>query len=306
MKEIEKKCKYCGKTFITTSKIRMCCSDACSYKLGALTTKERGKNFKRQYKINDNFLDIDNEIKYYFLGLIASDGNLYEANNTISISQSGDEGLKLIKYINEILDSNYPIYRHTPKIGNIIYSLSFRSKDIWDKLIKNNIIPCKTYNFYIPEYILEDSNKLKYFLIGYIDGDGCIGVYNNMLSISFVCSINMQSQLEKLPIFKGAIFTQKKSVIDIRFNGIKALNFCNFLYDNMTVYKSYKYKKYINYKKNMFNISPKMKYNFIREKLFDAFNQNPDLNCMEYARENNLKFQYVYYNRKKWRMENDR
>jgi len=306
MREFVKKCKYCGKTFTTTSKIRMCCSDVCSHKSSALTTKQRGKNFKRQYKLNDNFLDIDSNIKYYFLGLMASDGCLNELNHTISISQSGDNGLKLIEYIKKILDTNYPIYITNPKVGKQVYSLSFRSQKIWQKLIENNIKPRKTYNFHIPEYILNDLNKLKYFFIGYIDGDGCIGVYKNMLSISFVCSFNMQKQLEKISIFQNAKFCKKNNVIDIRFNGIKALRFCDFLYKNISVYKSYKYNKYIEYKKVMFDISPKMKYNFIQEELFKAFEENPNLNCMQYAKEHNINFQYVYYNREKWRKQYDK
>ena len=56
----------------------------------------------------------------------------------------------------------------------------------------------------------------------------------------------------------------------------------------------------------MFDISPKMKYNFIQEELFKAFEENPNLNCMQYAKEHNINFQYVYYNREKWRKQYDK
>lgn len=304
MKQIEKKCKFCGKDFITQSKIRKCCSVECSHKYGAVVTQKRNKGFKRVYKLKDNFLQIESNEKYYFLGVMASDGNLSDMNKTINISQSGEKGLRLIEYIKRILDSNYNILKSKPKKGQMVYGLYMRSKQLWEDLNKNNIIPNKTYSFAIPNDILKDLQKLKYFLVGYIDGDGCIGIYKNMLSVSFVCSFSMYEQLKNLDLFKRARFFKKKSVVDIRFNGIKALDFCEYLYKDISCFKSYKYEKFIEYKIKMFNISPKMKYNFIQRELFKEFDKNPNLNCMKYAEEHNLKFQYVYYNRNKWRQLN--
>lgn len=301
MKEIEKICAFCGKKFITTSKIRQCCNTICSHKLSALKTKQMNKNFKRIYNINDNFLKNDIAEKYYFLGLMASDGCLSPKTKTISLCQSGEEGLRLLEYINNILNSSYKILSTQPKIGKIVYGLNYRSTTLWQDLNYNNIIPNKTYIYTIPSYILNDINKLKYFLIGYIDGDGSIGVYNNMLVISFVCSNIMCEQLKQLDLFKKALFYNKGKVMEIRFNGVKAVKFGNFLYEDYDLFKSYKYENFFEYQSKMLDISPKMKYNLIQQKLFEALTNNPNLNCMQYAKENNLHFQYVYYNRKKWR-----
>lgn len=41
MEQIEKKCSFCGKVFITKSKIRKCCSSRCSHKYGAIITKKK-------------------------------------------------------------------------------------------------------------------------------------------------------------------------------------------------------------------------------------------------------------------------
>lgn len=302
-KEIKKICKFCGKDFITTSKIRKCCSDYCSHKYSALVTKQRNKNFKRVYNIDDMFLQKESVEKYYFLGLMASDGNVY--GSTIAISQSGDNGKQIIEYLKFILNTDYKILQSIPKKGEIIYSLNMRSEQIINDLSINNIKPKKTFNFKIPQYILNDENKLKNFLIGYIDGDGSIGVYKNMLIISFVCNRMMFEQLINNVIFKNAIITDKGSVIEFRFNGINAVRFGEWLYDNISVYQSYKYNKYKNYIADMFNISKRMKYNFLREKIFKALDENPNMNCMQYARENNLDFRYVYDNRKRWRKLNE-
>lgn len=305
MREIQKKCEYCGKDFITTSRVRQCCSSECSYKLGAKKTLESGKGFKRIYKVDDDFLTKETNEKYYFLGLMASDGCLSEYNKSICISQSGENGLNLIKYIKDILKSNYNILEYYPKKGRCSYSLNIRSNKLWNDLMTNNITPKKTYIYSIPDYIINDIEKLKYFLIGYIDGDGCIGVYQNMLTISFVCSYSMKNQLEKIPLFENSSFNKKGKVIEIRYNGYKALKFCDFLYKDISVYKSYKYQIFKDYKENMFDISPKMKYNFIQEELFSALDNDPNLDCMRYAKEHNINFQYVYRNRKLWRNKNE-
>ena len=302
-KEIQKICKFCGKDFVTTSKIRQCCSDYCSHKYAALVTKQRNKNFKRVYNIDDMFLQKESAEKYYFLGLMASDGNIY--SSTIAISQSGDNGKQIIEYVKAILNTDYKILQSIPKKGEIIYSLNMRSKQIINDLSINNIKPKKTFNFKIPQYILNDENKLKNFLIGYIDGDGSIGVYKNMLVISFVCNQMMFKQLMNNIIFKNARITDKGNVMEFRFNGINAVRFGEWLYDNINVYQSYKYKKYKNYIADMFDISERMKYNFLREKIFKALDENPNMNCMQYARENNLDFRYVYDNRKRWRKLNE-
>lgn len=302
-KEIKKICKFCGKEFTTTSKIRQCCSDYCSHKYAALVTKQRNRNFKRVYSIDDMFLQKESAEKYYFLGLMASDGNIH--SSTITISQSGDNGKKIIEYLRLILNTNYKILQSTPKKGKIVYNLSMRSKQIINDLSINNIKPRKTFSFKIPQYILNDEKRLKNFLIGYIDGDGCIGVYKNMLIISFVCNPIMFKQLTDNIIFKNARITDKGSVMELRLNGINAVKFGKWLYNNISVYKSYKYNKYKDYIDNMLNISERMKYIFLREKIFKALDENPNMNCMQYARENNLDFRYVYSNRKKWRKLNE-
>lgn len=55
----------------------------------------------------------------------------------------------------------------------------------------------------------------------------------------------------------------------------------------------------------MFNISKKMKYNFLREKILLALDENPNMSCAQYAKENNLSYWYVYGVRKKWRKLNE-
>lgn len=293
-------CKYCGKEFQTTSRQRTCCSSECSHKYGAKITKERNRQFKRLYNLNDNFLDELNPIQCWFLGLMASDGYVNSINNTIGIAQSGEEGLKLISYLKNMLNFNGKIYSSKTKSKNS-YKIQFTSEKLLKKMEEYNIVPNKTKTYTIPEEILNDLNKLKYFLRGYIDGDGSVGIYKNMLTINFVCNHNMFNQLKDLNIFKNAFLSKRDNVCEFRFNGINAVKFGDIVYDeNIDIYKHYKIEKFLDYKKNMFDISPKMKYNFLREKIFSELDMNPNMKCMDYAKENNLNFKYVYSVRSQW------
>lgn len=299
--EYEKICLYCGKPFKTTSKQRNCCCSECSHKYGFLVMKQRNKHKRRIYDLNDDFLDILDSKQCWFLGIMASDGYINKTNSTIGISQSGDKGLNMIEYIKELINFQGKIYS-SPTKGKISYKISFNSEKMLQRLKDLNIIPNKTKTYKIPDIILNDEEKLRKFLIGYIDGDGSIGVYHNMLVISFVCNRYVYEQLRNIKLFKNSLVTEKKEdLFEFRLNGIKAINFCDYLYNNIDTYKSYKYNNYIEYKKDMFTISPKLKYVFLREKIFQALNENPNMECMKYAEENNLNYKYVYSVRQQWR-----
>lgn len=298
-------CEICGKEFTYKRKEVKTCSSKCSHILAARTTKERGKCFKRIYSINDNFFNVESNEKYYLLGLFASDGNVCNLNNTISISQSGDNGKLLVEYIKNTLQAENPILIEHPKNGKPSYSLHFRSKKILDIFKENNIIQAKSLIYQIPKYIIEDENKLRYFLIGYIDGDGCIGIYDSYLIINFVCSFPMVEQLRNLSFFEKARYSSKKSIGEFRFNGTNAVSFGNWLYDDIRVFQSYKYNKFLDYMDNYYLNSSVIKYKTIREKIYKELEQDKDLNCSKYARENNLTFQYVCKVKSEWRIKND-
>ena len=297
-------CEWCGKEFLAKTKyVKTCCSK-CSRALAAKVCGERNKRFKRVYSIDDEFLNQESSEKYYFLGLMAADGCLCDnGSNSISISQSGKEGLNCLNYIKNILKCENPIYQYLPPKGKLSNILSFRSNSLWKILCENNVTPRKTYDFMFPDYILKDENKLRYFLIGYIDGDGSIGVYKNMLCISFVGTLQMTNQLRNLPVFKKARFRRVSSgsVIECRFNGVKAIEFGSWLYKDITVYKSYKYEKFIQYLDNRYEISKMLKFNELREQVFDFLNKNPETTSGEIIKYFNIDKERAYKLKYVWR-----
>jgi hypothetical protein len=87
--------------------------------------------YSRKYDVNDDFLDVDSVEKYWFIGLIASDGTI-KNKNQISLSQSGEDGLKRVEYVKSIVNSTNPILVSKTSSKDS-YSIILSS----EKLVKN-------------------------------------------------------------------------------------------------------------------------------------------------------------------------
>lgn len=203
--------------------------------------------FEKIYKINDDFYINKNKNFYYFLGLMASDGNIRNSK-TFSISQSGDYGKSIIEFLKEVMGSTNPIY-HYEKIN--CYTLSVTSTDLIKEMGSYNIVKNKTLTYELPNNL--DVKNFYYFLQGYIDGDGSVGVYDNgngvktgVLSIvgteRFILDVS-----EKL-LTKGNVRKIKKckNLYEIRFYGKKVLDIFYEIYGDV-VHHSHKYNKLLSF-----------------------------------------------------------
>jgi hypothetical protein len=259
---------------------------------------------ERKYKINDNFLDDMKELQYWFVGLIASDGSRGK-HNQITLSQSSNNGLKLIQYINELLCSSFPI-KHNATNGEDAHSITFTSKNIVDKLENYNIIRNKTYSYTLPEI---PDQYFTSFLAGYIEGDGCITISHNGLNCHYLCAsfVGTKEFVEacqkRIPIESNKIRKcHNSSVYEIRWNGEKAIEFCDWLYSYDNLYHSYKYDNYIKAKENFKN-TRKERYKIIKDQVLNDFKNGRVGLIMEYAKKINIPFQTIYTWKKKWEGE---
>ncbi len=198
--------------------------------------------------VNHHFFKTKTSEMFWLLGLIASDGCI-KSKYSWGISQSGSRGLKLIQYINSIINSSNKIYT-SETIGKDAHQINISSEEMVKDLAKYGIFPRKTHTFNLPEFECEE--HFKSFIRGYIDGDGCVGVYSNIegceyLSISFVGNKSfIDSCVSKLP-FKISSTTKLSGVWDIRYTGEKSIIFGNWVYSNNSLYSHYKYEKYMDY-----------------------------------------------------------
>lgn len=290
-KQIRKVCNNCGKEVIIRKRNlnrnkNFYCSLDCMYEF-------KKQNDLRETFVNDIYFNELNPQTCWLLGLLASDGNITK-NKFIKICQSGDEGFKCINYIKRAVDFTGPIFSYLPKNSkNKVYALTINSKEWANKLKEYNIIPNKTKIFEIPKIIIENLDFLRWFLIGYIDGDGCIGIYSSRgptnnktyLVIELVCNQNVVKQLENtLTNFKPIIIKKSNSLFEIRFNNKKGYIFGKWLYSDINkieIYKSYKYQKFNNYELNIAKQNNWFKY----KNLYKQLKTDLKNNCFTSIRE---------------------
>lgn len=264
-KQTHKKCHYCGKDIVIrkrslTRNKYFYCSLECMYKY-------KKEHDLRETKVNDRYFNKLTPQVCWLLGLLASDGCIRK-NKFVILSQSGDHGKICIEHVKNILKYNgKTCIRYPNNNGKLFYKLSINSPLLVNRLKKLNITERKTKTFTIPEEILSDDKKFKYFMIGYIDGDGCIGIYYNnkkirtktYLKISLVCNHLMTEQLKKkFENFHFLCCKRTDTLYEIVFNNKDAYLFGKWLYSNFSktvVYKSYKYEKFKFYLKNVLQLN---------------------------------------------------
>lgn len=270
--------------------------------------------FHKEDRVNHSFLKEQNKFKYWFAGIMASDGCISDKNNVISIAQSGKDGLKIIKYISTLIGFNGEIYkRKTSKKPN--YAIYFSSKEMKEDFYKYNIVPQKIYVYEYPtEYI--KTNMLKYFLLGYIEGDGSITIQNNgkncfYLNVSFVGTesfvktmIKELSSIDSKFIFKIRKCS-KSCVYEAYCTGKKAQYFCKWLFSDEDMYKSY---KYYNYEKSLSQTRQTYsKREDLKEEIMKFINENSKyLYIKEIAKKYGVAFQTIYtWRNEKYKIRSD-
>lgn len=129
----------------------------------------KGKENRRYYFNENYFSKIDSNDKAYILGVIASDGNVYERENHLGM-------LSFSFHIQEkdIIDilKKYMELEYKEHISEDRMSLQVNSDKIVSDLKKYNIVPNKTWTYY--PYELDNDELMWAYIRGYFDGDGSI------------------------------------------------------------------------------------------------------------------------------------
>jgi hypothetical protein len=124
---------------------------------------------KSKHSYNSSLIVQDSEFKYYFLGMIASDGWISKDNSRVELTlkESDKDYLDILR--KQISDRPL-IYKEKQKA----YRLTIEDITIKNELLKYINCYDKTFNLVFPTGIPEQ--YLKDFMRGYFDGDGTIGV----------------------------------------------------------------------------------------------------------------------------------
>ena len=127
---------------------------------------------RRKYNLNIEPFKIDSHAKYYWLGFLATDGNIAKKEARIRLELK-DEDIDILYKLAKFCETNIPL-KHRTNSSNCQYScLDINSSELKKYLAEYNIIPNKTETFTIPLDKIPEQ-YLWDFIRGMMDGDGCI------------------------------------------------------------------------------------------------------------------------------------
>lgn len=204
------------------------------------------------YPFNYNyFKNIDTKDKAYFLGLIASDGCVYERKNKIKYPNNQKmlsltlqkEDQCILNTFKKYIDCEKPLSYSSKQNDDLrqYCNLQLVSDILRDDLKKYNIVPRKTHSFDTP--ILKE-NLYSHYIRGYFDGDGSIYVAKNSLNKPSDYKITITGFLHNLKIIQDILL---KNNIDLKFIEDKHKDYSDIFGEirNNNVENIYNFLKYI-------------------------------------------------------------
>jgi len=158
------------------------------------------KLFRTNYYYNrDCFYDAD-ELTSYFAGLISADGCIKKNGKFRYIIELTSTDYELIDSYKKYINTDRPIYIKPLIKNKQAYSLVVEDPYIIENIKKWNLRPRKSLKNEIPEIIQQDKELIKYWLVGLIDGDGCIYTNKNKsnIFIDVLCSYEISEYIKNM------------------------------------------------------------------------------------------------------------
>jgi hypothetical protein len=188
----------------------------------------------------------------WLAGLIAADGYIDTQGKRVHISQSGSSGHDLIQEIRKMVNHRLSLTVGQPANGSPTYSISIPSPTmVADLQVRYGVTCRKTLTYRWPPL---DTRLTSSFLRGYIDGDGCIGIYatpqgNPMLHLSFVGTPPFVSAAMKFIPADGRYrrIERCRALAEARYNGRHAWAAARWLFSDPSLYRAAKIRVFERY-----------------------------------------------------------
>lgn len=212
-------------------------------------------NFHNELKFDNTVFDtIDTEEKAYWLGFMYADGYVQPNGNIVELSLKGDDKEHLEKF-RKFLHNRNEVRIGKSKCDGKEFSrcrLTMSDKHFHDALISKGCIPNKSLILTFPDKSLFASEELVVpFIRGYVDGDGCIYIFQGYSTINIVGTLEFLEGIRNYypSIFNTSYKKDKRHLTSNTFflqvEGKKAAEFGDILYKHATIYLQRKYDKFI-------------------------------------------------------------
>lgn len=139
---------------------------------------------RRKYPINEQYFDIiDSPEKAYWLGFLSADGYIHKRRGELQFELQEKDKLQVEKF-RDAIGSKAPILeiRTGEEKQFLHYRFSVKCRKMVDTLEKYGIVQNKSLIFY-PKNI--PPQFMGYWIVGYMDGDGCVYNAKGRLRICF-------------------------------------------------------------------------------------------------------------------------
>jgi hypothetical protein len=120
---------------------------------------------------HDYFGEIASPTSAYLAGLLAADGNVLERQRRVTLELSGRDE-ELVTLARDEIAPGFPIRRRERPAGTQTTLLAVTSTQLCADLARLHIVPRKSLKLLWPTRV--DAAHLRFFLLGYFDGDGYI------------------------------------------------------------------------------------------------------------------------------------
>jgi hypothetical protein len=189
-----------------------------------------------RYPINEEFFSTLGPKQAWLIGLFAADGNV-KSDRLVSIGQSGDHGLCLIREVQRMLGHDAPVYTRLRA-----HTITITSPAMVEFLARFNVTPRKSTVYRFPEAL--PAHLAAPFMRGYIDGDGCVGVYDNgrgfqtlLLSFSGTTAF-VERSIGFMPVTMNVrALKRTREMAEARAYGAKALDLGRWLWSDTSLPK---------------------------------------------------------------------
>lgn len=167
---------------------------------------------KRKWYVNEHYFDvIDIPEKAYWLGFLSADGYVHKERGEIQFElQESDKDQ--VKKLANALSYNKPLLKIIIASNQKSFThwrLTIRCKKLTDQLEKYGIVQHKSLTFK-PRNI--PNQFFSYWILGYMDGDGCILNAKGRVKISFT------GTLETLSLIKEYFYSTNQISLEHRCN----------------------------------------------------------------------------------------
>ena len=227
------------------------CKVTVSRILNRNNIKKYDKNILYSPNLNEDFFEIiDSEEKAYFLGLIITDGNVFDLKRqngsmNINITQNDSDAYILEKFL-QCVGSN----RKVASDGRGCSQATVISKKMAEDLAQYGVFPNKTLFATLP---LLDDELMPHLIRGILDGDGNITAHiitnkvtkkqKYLHAISFCGSRVLMNQLsdyisERLGITRKSVYTYSDRYLsEVKWaNVLEMFELGMYLYSNATIF----------------------------------------------------------------------